>query len=808
MRIRNILLIFFLVAALVPSILFEWWAYKQGVKREFDDVKDHHLLLAQNIATALENYHQDLITTIETIDEELLKHREVTNLKFLMRRLKIEYIMLLEENGGAIQSIASIGNISPTELISPSVVKKLASIATDQKTVFSTVSNSLNNKNVIYGVRRYGLQLAIAQIGTENFVKLGKSISFGKKGHAAIVDQEGNILAHPRPEWIKLRKNISKVSAVKRMMNGETGMEQFYSPALKSDMIAGLTFVKEARWGVMVPQPVSEIYEKVRKDNLTVLFAIILSISLVAILFMFLIRSLAMPVENLTKVIKLNAKYRKLKKIPIRQHPFLIKEFADLRNNYNDMVVKISKANQKIELQAFTDMVTGLPNRDKFKKVANIVLEKNSNGDVGGVIVLIDLDNFKEINDLHGHHAGDVFLQTCAAKLLNVSKNLELKMSQDPNGINYDPPCIARIGGDEFTILVPGLIDPAEIVKFLNILRLELSIPSGDMAYISECGASIGCVSFPKDGCLFEDLIKLADIAMYHAKKSGKNKYSTYNPEIGLLSEAEIRRDVLVAIDNDELMLEYQPKICTRRSEVIGVEALVRWNHRELGRLAPDKWLPAIVNSPVVGKLGEWVTNKAIEDHNVWTKAGHDLTISVNIGSKHFISPGFVDKLEEDIKRNGLDSSKMDIEVTEDAIFASEERAEIVLNRLHKLGYSISIDDFGKGYSNIARLSKLPVDVIKIDRSMVVGGHENIRIKKIMAATISMAAGLGCKTVAEGVETFQQAEFATNMGVDMIQGYYFARAMGLSDLIKWLDQSKIDGIKTLGNQDFLKIAHA
>ena len=804
MRIRSILIVTFLFATLVPSVFFGLWSYQQGVEREFGEVKDRHLLLAQNLGQALERYHIDLVASFETISGSMLLGKSVPKLHLLMKRLEMECVIIVDRASGHIISEENVDQIAMTAHLPAKMMKYFRSIAFQGWTSFSTVMKSPDGKNVIYGLRRYQDKIAITRVRTNYFVELGRSISFGKKGHAAIVDQAGNVLAHPLPAWIIARKNISSVSVVQRMMNGETGIQQFYSPALKGDMIAGFTTVKRAGWGVMIPQPVSEIHDKVFENNKSILAAIGIGLSITFALAMILIRSLVAPLEQLALVMKSNGDNRKLTKAGNHAGTLIVRELIDFRDNYNAMVQKVSEANQKIELLAYNDTVTGLPNREKFQQLVCNALDENADEKVSGSLVLIDLDDFKEINDTHGHDVGDEFLRACASKLLLVAEKAGPFGADNYSNSALNKPSVARIGGDEFTILIPGLTGEVEINVFLDALRKELSEPAEHMVYISECSASIGCARFPLDGISFEQLLKRADIAMYHAKKGGKNKASLYTNQIGSLTTTEIRRDVLSAIANDELFLEYQPKICTARKTVAGVEALVRWNHPVLGRLPPDLWIPAIVNSPVIGKLGEWVTNRAMEDHKIWLAAGHDVKLSINIGSKHFIAPTFIYNLKEAAKRNKFDSKNLTIEITEDAIFGSEERAEAVLNQLHDMNYSISIDDFGKGYSNISRLAKLPVDVIKIDRSLVIGALDNKRTEKMLGSTIAMAKSLGCKTVAEGVETLEQAEFVTRMGADLIQGYYFARPIGLLDLLDWLDAPKNQQV--LEYQKALKVA--
>jgi diguanylate cyclase (GGDEF)-like protein len=793
MKIRSFLILSFLIATLVPSLIFCAWSYRDGVDREFAEVKDRHLLIARNLGFALERYHQDAVAAFESVSASLSSGTEMPGMTRLLRRLDMLCVLNVDSRDGRILEKLEVDPSGEKTNLPAGLLSDLKSIAVPDRTSFTGVRAGPDGRNVIFMVRDHGSHLAVGQISTRYFVSLGRSIAFGIKGHAAIVDQFGNVLAHPLADWIASRKNIAKVSAVERMMNGDTGIELFYSPAMKGDMIAGLTSVPGPGWGVMVPQPVSEIYDKVYANQASVFLAIAAGLGITLLLGFVLARSISAPLEKLVEKMKQNARHRQLNTVggDIGIIPFT--EIVDFRNSYNVMVRRVTKAGKRIEALAYTDTVTGLPNRLRLQALAAPILEDASLKDTGlkeagqsapgGVLILVDLDNFKEINDIHGRDVGDIFLKACARKL-TVATNI-LRAERALAGKNGDP-VVARIGGDEFVIIVPGLHEEDAIRAFLDALRTELTTPVPELPYISNSSASIGCVRFPRHGSDLEELIKRADIAMYHAKVSGKNRSEIYNPGIGTQSVAEMRRNLIAAIENDELVLEYQPKICARRQKVCGVEALVRWDHPQHGRLLPGIWIPAVSDSPAMSRLGEWAVERAMTDYKRLAGTGCDLFMSVNIGSRHFVSPDFVSSIDAIRERLDFDPSRLEIEVTEDALFVSEDRAVNAFRELHERGYTVSIDDFGKGYSNIARLAQLPVDFLKIDRSIIVGAFEDIRTRSILEAIMTMAGELGCKTVAEGVETLQQAEFATRIGANCLQGYYFAASMPIDRLVDWL----------------------
>ena len=788
MRIRTVLIIAFLTATLVPSTIFGWWSYQQGLSREFADVKDRHLLLAQNVGKALERYHTDLVGTFDSISSSLLDGHSTPNLEALMTSINMQCVLIVNKVTNVITARADMIATHSDNPIAPIIINTAKTIAIPGKTTFSEVIPSPMGGNIILGVRQYGEHIAIAIISTKYFVDLGKSISFGKKGHAAIVDSAGNVLAHPLPSWVASRKNIAKVSAVKRMMNGETGIEQFYSPALKGDMIAGLTSVKGPGWGVMIPQPVQELYDKVFENNKSILMALAIGLIISTIFVFVLANSLASPLESLLKIMKVNAAEKRLNNSAATKSLIPLTEIEQFNTHYNAMVDRVSEANETMVAMAFSDRVTGLPNREKLEGLAEEILSNCNSRTDGGALIFVDLDDFKQINDVHGHTVGDAFLRDCAAKLLKAvslyqSNHQGSKITEDIS----NRPVVARIGGDEFAVLFPGLVNKKDITRFLTILQKQMSTPSDDLDFITKRGASIGCSRYPHDGVELEELIKFADIAMYHAKKSGKNKSEIYNQNIGTMTAAELRLEVENAIRNDNLVLEYQPKIRVGDHKVTGVEALVRWDHPTLGRIPPFEWIPAISNSPIIKQLGEWVIAQAMDDYKVWTKAGLDMTVAVNVGSEHFSAPGFVKYLSNTARTKKFDARNMEIEITEDALFTSQTSAEQIIGKLHDCGYKVAIDDFGTGYSNIARLSKLPVDCLKIDRSVISQAGENERVAMMMECIVLMAKKLGCETVAEGVETNKDISRSIACGIDTLQGFHFSASLPVEDLIKWVN---------------------
>ncbi len=784
MRIRDILLIAFLISALVPTGVLGWWSYNRGIAQEFAEVEDRHLLLARNVSAALARYHTDLVGTLDSFSQSMLLGEVPKNLEALMKSINLICVIIVDEATGAVVARADQSPEYYSATIGAPLLAKARAIAREDRTVFSEVMPSRHAGNIMLGVRRYGDRLSVAVVKTDYFVQLGASISFGKKGHAAIVDHMGNVLAHPLPSWIAQRKNIAKISPVARMMRGETGIETFYSPALKGDMIAGLTSVDGPGWGVMIPQPVAEIYEKVRDKNNAVMMAATVALIITLGLVMLFVNSLAAPLEKSLASMKLNARNRTIGESTVRMGLIPVREVSEFKDNYNAMARQVITANDRMREVAYTCSVTGLPNREHLREMAQTKFLIPNALRSSGVVIFVDIDNFKQINDVHGHDVGDTFLRDVAAKLRTcLADSAPLVNARHTGGLS---PVVARIGGDEFVIIFPGLTDIENIRSLLTMMQGRLAEQGGDLPVINRRGASIGCARYPQDGQSLDSLLKCADIAMYHAKKSGKDAFEIYSKSIGIMTAAELRSAAEEGIAKGEMVLEYQPKIAIGSGMVTGVEALVRWDHPKLGRLSPDLWIPAISNSPIIRQLGEWVVARAMDDHAIWKGWGVDMSVAVNIGAEHFGSAGFARWITATARKRGFDPRYMELEVTENTLFSSDSAADKIMVALHDAGFKLSIDDFGTGYSNIARLSKLPVDCLKIDRSIIAQADKEERVGLIMECIVTMAKRLGCSTVAEGVETASELAFAARSGITMVQGFYYSPSMPTDQLVDWV----------------------
>jgi diguanylate cyclase (GGDEF)-like protein/PAS domain S-box-containing protein len=422
--------------------------------------------------------------------------------------------------------------------------------------------------------------------------------------------------------------------------------------------------------------------------------------------------------------------------------------------------------------QAFTDQLTGLPNRTLLHERTEQALALAARHGYAVALLLIDLDRFKEVNDTLGHHYGDVLLQQMAERLGTALR---------------DSDTVARLGGDEFAVLLPQISTIADVIGVAEKIRTAIEAPFLVEALSMDVDASIGLAVYPDHAGNADELLQRADVAMYAAKAAHLD-YVLYEPRLdqhsprrlGLLGQ--IRR----AIANRELVVYYQPKAEAHSGRLIGLEALVRWQHPEHGLLGPNEFIPLAETTGLIRPLTSYVLQTALGECRTWRDAGHDLSVAVNASARCLLDLSLPVEIASLLGRYGIAADRLVLEITESAIMNDPNRALEVLNRLHALGVHLSIDDFGTGYSSMAYLKNLPVDELKIDRSFVTHMRQRQSERVIVRSTIDLAHNLGLRVVAEGVEDQETWQELDLLGCDTIQGYHLAKPMSASALNTWL----------------------
>jgi diguanylate cyclase (GGDEF)-like protein/PAS domain S-box-containing protein len=438
---------------------------------------------------------------------------------------------------------------------------------------------------------------------------------------------------------------------------------------------------------------------------------------------------------------------------------------------------------ERLERQAHYDELTRLPNR---ARLTQLLVDAMASSDRQGhllTVCYIDLDRFKTINERFGHSAGDRLLVELAGRLRSA-----LRAHSSWSDV------AARLGGDEFVLLLRAdTLEEARLAveRVLRVIASPYVLdPTLEPASIT---ASMGATVYPIDRSDADTLLRHADHAMYNAKQSGRNGYQFFDPEHNRLAEERVLAlgRVQEAIDRHELLLYFQPKVDLRRGVVLGFEALLRWNHPEHGLLAPAHFLPMVENTGLSARVGDWVLGQALEQLQLWQAQGLDLSVSVNVSARHLQEPDFVQRLGELLARHPRPlGPHLELEILETAALADVAYTSTLLEQCAALGVRCALDDFGTGYSTLTYLKRLPVQVLKIDRSFVHNMLSDSQDRAIVEGVISLARTFSCVAVAEGVETPAQARMLLDMGCDIGQGSGIASPMPAAEVTRWVRQWK------------------
>lgn len=493
------------------------------------------------------------------------------------------------------------------------------------------------------------------------------------------------------------------------------------------------------------------------RDEFFVYFGILPIIGFLSLFFIFR-KYITIPLEKLRKLAHYNTNIPKA---------FKIKELESIRYSMVDSFTKLEKEKKDLFLMARTDSLSGLANRNYLNEFLEILIPTAKRKNSEFAFLFLDLDNFKTINDSLGHHIGDELL-------INVSD--VLKKVLRPNDF------IARVGGDEFVLIIQDFKSNLELTNIIKRVQEQLSKPWLIQTNPISTTCSVGIAIFPKDGQDIISLMKNADIAMYEAKKHGRNTYHFFTEELNdaVLRIINLDKEMRNALKNNNYKLFYQPKVCIETSKIIGAEALIRWIHPKKGFIAPSEFIPLAEENDFILKLGDWIINEALNQHLDWKSKGIDIAISINISAKQFLKKDFAENLIKKIEEKSIIPNKIILEITEYILIDNSNKVYSSLKKLHDFGIKISLDDFGTGYSSLSYLRKYPIDYLKIDKSFVDETYS--KNGKIFIETIvKMGQMLNMKIVAEGVENSNQVEYLKSISCDLYQGYYFSKPLSAKD---------------------------
>ena len=426
----------------------------------------------------------------------------------------------------------------------------------------------------------------------------------------------------------------------------------------------------------------------------------------------------------------------------------------------------------RVRYLAHYDELTGLPNRSMFHLRVEQALARARRAGTRMAILFIDLDRFKNINDTLGHDVGDRVLNEIAVRLRASLREVDT---------------VCRLGGDEFVVLIEDLPEPAQVASVAQKILAEIARPITLETREVHITSSIGISTYPDDSADMQGLMKNADISMYRAKDQGKNNYQFYSAQMNVhtLERLALESDLRRALERDEFLLHYQPKVDIRSGQICGVEALVRWQQPGKGLIPPAQFIPLAEETGLIVPIGEWVLRTACAQSKAWQDGGLEpMRMAVNLSARQFAQENLAEDVARVLGETGLDAAWLELEITESMVMHNAEHAVLLLDRFKAMRIRLSIDDFGTGYSSLSYLKRFPIDSVKIDRSFIRDLPGNSDDAAITQAIVAMAHSLRLKVIAEGVETAEQLSFLRENGCDEMQGYHFSKPLPEGEFLR------------------------
>ena len=533
---------------------------------------------------------------------------------------------------------------------------------------------------------------------------------------------------------------------------------------------------------IHVANSVQGLHEKLAYTRLIIIaIAIVLTAAVIGLVLLLLQRMTFNPINRLNQQVRRVSEDKAYlgEEVSVEGNT----EVRVLAINFNAMTNKLQHLYARLEEMAFTDSLTDLPNRALFNERAENIVTRSRERSSNFALMIMDLDRFKDVNDALGHDYGDKLLQVVGQRLRGCIRAPDLL-------VGYAGDTVARLGGDEFATVLPSIQTEEEAAQVAQRICEEVGRPIKIEDHTFHIGISIGLVLYPRDGKTSKELIKNADLAMYHAKKN-QYQYAFFDKrqDEHKLQKLMLASELRAAILQEQLDLNYQPKIDLRSGVVCGVEALVRWTHPEYGVIAPDKFIELAEATGLIHPLTLLVLRKALFQCAAWHREGIKIGIAVNLSALSLQDPTLIREVASALASSGLEPAYLSLELTESAVMADPVGALSQLVALDEMGVKLSVDDFGTGYSSLAYLKRLPVDEIKIDRAFVMEIQQDRQDVVIVSSTIDLGHNMGMQVIAEGIEDRNTYERLLELGCDMGQGYYMGKPMSAEEFVRWLATS-------------------
>jgi diguanylate cyclase (GGDEF)-like protein len=649
-------------------------------------------------------------------------------------------------------------------------------------------SKNRNAKTRLYGYLVLTVNLDFLETQAEN-------MKAGRHGDVFFTDSAGKILFHPDKSKVggQLKNNLFA-----KLTDSTQSTDSV--DALYRNTSAHYQGIKLHDWlyAVAVYQESEFNDRSFSLGRLVTLIASVAILLTIALLFGFLKKVLITPILKLGHAADEIGRGKLLVPIDVDTDD----EVGQLATSFKEMGENLRHYHEQVRYVAYHDSLTGLPNRLMFKDYLGRATAEARRNLQELSILFIDLDNFKRINDTLGHQAGDTLLEAFAQRLTACLRETDVISHEEHDTTSS---VMARLAGDEFTIMLPrtkGASASQKVARRILELLTEPFTINRQELFVS---ASVGIALYPNDGVSVDELMKNADIAMYHAKKSGRNNYQYFSGKLNkeALFKVKIESKLRHALDKDELEVYYQPQMAFSSGRIIGAEALLRWKDEELGMISPEVFIPIAEEYGLIVAITEWVIHSVCKQAQQWKERyKNPLTMAVNISAVHFCGHGLEELVSRTLDATGYDPQFLEIELTETSVLLDPDMAISTLRNLQAMGLQTSLDDFGTGYSSLNYLMQLPLNKLKIDRSFVINmdvsvdENENDKGKgtAIVSAIIAMAHSLDLEVIAEGVEEVAQLQLLRKLKCDIVQGYYIARPMPASEFEQLVTSGDMENI--------------
>ncbi len=755
--VRTALLAGFLVACGIPLAAFWLWPHADARESAIAEVRERHLLIADTLAASLDRYQKDVRVLFAGLAPRIARGETTDFARELMLARHFRHVCVAEPLTGRVVRAVLTEKAPCPETIPPGLLALFREMVAAERTPLSQLMTPPDGgpPRIFIATEAEG-KLVVAAIGLQRFNELADAVSFGAGGHAAVLDAEGRVMAHPLDAWVAEGRRIEALDAARATLEGGRGVTTFLSPALGAVVIAGFSVVPQTGWSVVVPEPLAEISERRAADARASALVVLVGLGFSAALALLLSGAVARGVRRVSAAARRVADGADGVRVPVGGSPLAFAEVDALAGSFNAMARRVEHTRARIVAVARTDALTGLLNRGAFLDEAERILA-TARPEAGLTLFFIDVDRLKAVNDGFGHLAGDALLKVLAARLLTAA----------PAGA-----LVSRQGGDEFLALVAGA-DPEICAAFGGELLSALSAPidHGGRRFLLSC--SIGASFWPRDAETLTGLISHADRAMYEAKQSGRNALRMFDAALRdrLAEDERLKRALQSALAADQLDAAFQPIVDARDGRLVGFEALARWRCGDAA-VSPERFVRLAEEAGLIGEVGRQMRRLSFEFGAALRARGCLAPVSVNVSESELFNPGFVDELIGALAEAGLPPSGAVLEITESLFEQEGETVRAALTRLRHAGLSLALDDFGKGHASFRRLQTYPVDRLKIDLAFFGDVADDLRAQAMVRSLIGLGRNLELAITIEGVETAAQHDLVAALDVDEVQGFW------------------------------------